>query len=220
MASAGFDRDVYPGDALMQTLISTTNFKFCGYYLHPAPSHSDGSWMGKRTFLTGLGWGLAPIYVGQQTTGPGSHNPSAAQGTTDGSDAAALMASEGFPAGSYVYLDLENGPPLPQVLSNYTGAWCDAVTAGGYSPGVYVSHHMAGDIQTLRPAARIWAIFVTTTNSHPIPGPPYPDGDPSGSGFAGAYLWQCHQNGEITIPGVAAPLQIDADTALSDDPST
>jgi hypothetical protein len=107
MAFAGFDRDVYPGDALMTKLIATTNLKWCGYYLHPAPSHSDGSWMGKRAFLNGIGWGLAPLYVGEQTVGPGSHNPSVAKGLADGNDAVNLMVGEGFPHESCVYLDIQ-----------------------------------------------------------------------------------------------------------------
>ena len=106
----------------------------------------------------GLGWGLAPLYVGQQTVGPGSHNASGGQGTIDGQDAVSLMTDEGFAAGSCVYLDLENGPPLAPALRDYVASWCDAVAAGGYKPGVYVSHLLAGQVQALRPAARIWAV--------------------------------------------------------------
>jgi hypothetical protein len=219
MAFAGFDRSAYPGDAIMTNLIAT-NMVFCGYYLFPAPSHtSDGSWMGKRSFLEGLGWGIAPVYVGQQTVGPGNHQASAEQGTTDGNDAADLMTGEGFPAGSYVYLDLENGPPLPPELSDYVGTWCDAIVARGFQPGVYVSHHLAAEVQALRPAARIWAIMVTTVNPHPVAGPPYPDNAPAGSGFAGAFMWQCHQNCQIAVPGGPASLTVDLDTAVSANPS-
>lgn len=225
MAFAGFDRDEYPGDAVMQTLINTTNLTWCGYYLYPAPSHDeagdiDPSWMGKRAFLKGLGWGLAPVYVGEQTVPPGSLNPSAAKGTIDGNDAVNLMSGEGFPAGSYVYLDIENPAPLPQIMQDYAKAWCAAVTAGDYKPGIYINHHMAAQAQALQPNARIWAVFVTTTDSHVVPGPPFPDDAPSGSGFAGAFMWQCQIAGKITIPGEATVLDpIDFDTALSADPS-
>jgi hypothetical protein len=75
-------------------------------------------------------------------------------------------------------------------------------------------------VQNLQPDARIWAIKVSTTQSHPVPGPPYPDPDPSGSGFADAFLWQCHQNCQITVPEVQQPLTIDLDTAISTDPSS
>jgi Domain of unknown function (DUF1906) len=39
-----------------------------GYYLS-APCHSDSSWEGKRETLSSMGWGMAVIYVGQQTWG-------------------------------------------------------------------------------------------------------------------------------------------------------
>jgi hypothetical protein len=111
---AGFDRSGYPGDPVMSWLKAKTNLQWCGYYLAPAPSHPDTTWMTRRAALSAAGWGIAPLYVGQQVTGPGSHNPSTATGTADGAQAAALMSAEGFDAGSCVYLDLENGAPFPQ----------------------------------------------------------------------------------------------------------
>jgi hypothetical protein len=41
-------------------------YEWVGYYL-PAPCHRSDSWSGKRATLTDMGWGLAVIYVGQQT---------------------------------------------------------------------------------------------------------------------------------------------------------
>lgn len=41
-------------------------YEWVGYYLE-APCHRDPSWMGKRVTLTTMGWGLAVLYVGQQT---------------------------------------------------------------------------------------------------------------------------------------------------------
>ena len=41
-------------------------YEWVGYYLQ-APCHRDPSWMGKRSTLTTMGWGLAVLYVGQQT---------------------------------------------------------------------------------------------------------------------------------------------------------
>src|ERR1700691_4592878 len=71
-----FDRSDYPGDDVMTWLRAHTNLQWCGYYFAPAPSHGDTSWMARRSALVAAGWGIAPIYVGQQITGPGSHNPS------------------------------------------------------------------------------------------------------------------------------------------------
>jgi hypothetical protein len=62
----GFDTGIYPGDETMRVWRATAPYKWVGYYL-PAPCHKDDSWAGKRTQLTDMGWGLAVIYVGQQT---------------------------------------------------------------------------------------------------------------------------------------------------------
>ncbi|MFN2567385.1 MAG: glycoside hydrolase domain-containing protein [Gemmatimonadaceae bacterium] len=62
----GFDTGIYPGDETMRVWRATAPYKWVGYYL-PAPCHKDDSWAGKRAQLTDMGWGLAVIYVGQQT---------------------------------------------------------------------------------------------------------------------------------------------------------
>jgi hypothetical protein len=173
---AGFDTDIYPGDDVMSWLRTNTNLAWCGYYLGGAPSHPDTTWMGKRAALQGNGWGIAPVYVGQQVTGPGSQNPSAATGLQDGSQAALMMRSEGFAPGSYVYLDLENGPPIPQAQMEYVTSWVAAVVNGGFMPGIYCSHLLAQTISTSFPSSRIWAFKVPTTASHPVAAPfPCPD---------------------------------------------
>lgn len=65
----GFDTYEYPGDETMRAWRDeSVPFEWVGYYL-PAPCHKDPSWSGKRETLTNLGWGLAVIYVGQQTWG-------------------------------------------------------------------------------------------------------------------------------------------------------
>lgn len=218
-AFAGFDRSSFPGATKMAKLKANTNLVFCGFYLAPAPSHGDIGWMGQRAALVALGFGIAPIYVGQQVIGPGSKKPSAAQGTTDGKNAVALLKKAGFPTGTFVYLDLENGAPLPQNLADYVGSWCDAVTAapGGFKPAVYCSHAIAAAVHNLRPTARIWAFKVPTTASHPAAGPPFPTPNPSGSGFPGAQMFQFDQNCTITVPGVGK-LVVDLDSALTANP--
>src|SRR6185437_4900862 len=134
---AGFDTAFYPGDGQMAWLKANTNLVWCSYYLAPAPSHRDTTWMGTRATLVAQGWGIAPVYLGQQTTGPGSHNVTPAQGQADGGNAADLMDADGFPAGSTVFLDLENGPPMNPAQSGYVAAWCDALAARNYQPGIY-----------------------------------------------------------------------------------
>lgn len=63
----GFDTSIYPGDAAMSAWRSPASpYEWVGYYLQ-APCHRDPSWMGKRSILTAMGWGLAVLFVGQQT---------------------------------------------------------------------------------------------------------------------------------------------------------
>jgi Domain of unknown function (DUF1906) len=64
----GFDTNVYPGDNAMDAWRRAGEYEWVGYYLG-APCHSDDSWSGKRAQLVRSGWGLAVIYVGQQTWG-------------------------------------------------------------------------------------------------------------------------------------------------------
>jgi len=216
---AGFDRFAYPGDAIMAWLKSNTNLAWCGYYLAPAPSHPDGSWMTNRAKLAGGGWGFAPVFVGRQVTGPGAMDPSAATGMADGHAAASLTTNEGFPPGSFVYLDIENGPPMPGEQQDYVANWCDTVAAAGFGAGVYCSHLLAFDVHSLRSQCRIWAFRVATTQAHPVPAP-FPDPNPSGCGYIGAYAWQLGQNCMIHVPPAnLQTLQVDLSTALVVDPS-
>lgn len=67
----GFDTSVYPGDDAMKTWKDDSPYEWVGYYL-AAPCHKDTTWSGKRTTLADMGWGVAVVYVGQQTWG---HDP-------------------------------------------------------------------------------------------------------------------------------------------------
>jgi hypothetical protein len=214
------DIDVFPGLAEMAWLKANTNLAWCGYYLGPAPSHDGGDWMGQLAALQAQGWGVAPVYVGQQLTGPGSHVVTAAQGTIDGGDAANLMTQEGFAAGSTVYLDLEDGPPFTSPRTDYVSAWVAAVAAQGWQPGIYCSHAIAAGVVALCPGVRIWGVKVRTTTQHPVPGTAFPDSDPGGCGYAPAFMWQLDQNCRLTLPGAPQvnPV-VDLNSALSADPS-
>jgi hypothetical protein len=64
----GFDTNIYPGDKAMDSWRRSTQYEWVGYYLE-APCHKDDTWSGKRERLMRTGWGLAVVYVGQQTWG-------------------------------------------------------------------------------------------------------------------------------------------------------
>ena len=215
---AGFDSYSYPGEQAMTWLRANTNLCWCGFYVAPAPNHPDTSWMPHRAFLAQNGWGLLPTYLGQQTVGNTSKINTAAKGQIDGTDAAAKMAASGFPAGSFVYLDIEDGSQPGTAVRAYIGAWVDAVTGAGFGPGIYCSHKIALELHQLRPAARIWAFFVTTTVPHQVPGTNFSDAHPAGSGFPGSFAWQHTQNAVIGS-GPGHTLQVDLSTAITSDPS-
>lgn len=216
---AGFDTDIFPGADQMDWLLANTNLVWCGYYLAPAPSHDDTSWMGQRADLVDAGWGIAPVYVGQQVQGPGSKTVTGAQGTADGSDAAALMSGDGFPDGSCVYLDLENGSPFQAPQTDYVAAWVAAVQAAGFQPGIYCSHGIGAQVVGLCPSARIWAFNIPTTALTDTTGLVYPTPAPSGCGVPSAVAWQRIQNTNLQLPGAPVPvMNVDLDTALTDDP--
>lgn len=217
MTYAGFDTDQFPGVQAMDDIKKGSNLSFVAFYLGPAPSHHDTGWMTHRADLVAQGWGLMPTYVGQETVGPGSHIISGHQGLLDGTDASNLMAKAAFPAGSWVYLDLENGPPLTADEQAYVRSWVGAVHIHGYKAGVYVSHLLAEQVAKLVPDARIWAVKVSTVDPHPVAGSVFSVEDPSGSGYAAAFAWQHEQSANVHIGGHS--LQIDLDVALTADPS-
>jgi hypothetical protein len=65
----GFDTGEYPGDDAMRAWRSGGSpYEWTGYYM-PSPCHPDQGWAGKREVLTSMGYGLAVLYVGQQTWG-------------------------------------------------------------------------------------------------------------------------------------------------------
>ena len=153
----GFDVSGYPGDNLMQAWIHDTSpdeppFYHVGFYLAPAPNHSDTGWMGKRSYLQGLGWGFLIVYVGRQ-----SSNQNYQQGQTDGTQAASLASQAGF-TGGVIYLDREGGNALSTNQLAYIQGWVDSVNSNGYfKPGIYCSHVIADQINTnVSGIARWW----------------------------------------------------------------
>jgi len=214
---AGFDASGFPGLNTMAWLRANTNLVWCGFYLGSAPSHPDPGWMPHRQSLEDQGWGLAPIYVGQQIIGPGGHLETANQGTLDGLDAARLMEEAGFPRGCGVWLDLENGLPLTSPESGYVKAWAASVLAWGYNPKVYCSHYMAPAVAALDAVDPddIWVFKVVTTVAHDAQ-EPYPATDPAGSGWPQAQMWQLEQNARIGAG--AMRLLVDLSSATSANP--
>ncbi|KAB7772157.1 glycoside hydrolase domain-containing protein [Xanthomonas maliensis] len=221
----GFDTARFPGLPALAWLKANTDLAWCGYYLAPAPSHADTGWMGWRPTLIANGWGLAPVYLGQQTTGPGSHDVTVHQGAIDGAQAAALADSEGFPSGATIYLDWEDGSSPGADAIAYIRAWIAGLTAAGYAPGLYCSHVLAADLVAalaLGPAPQIWAWRVATAGKHAYAGDirTLAASDPAGCGYPAATLWQFEQDAVLSLPETPCDgLEVDLSYSTLSDPS-
>ena len=157
----GFDTGLYPGDASMRAWVRPNSpYHWVGYYL-PAPCHRDTSWSGRREALSAMGWGMAVLYVGQQTwDGVPERAPTpdtlrapgdtlraeaaaqrsivcsrtlltAAQGTAEADDAIAKTVGEGFASGTHIFLDVERMTTIPTPMRDYYRAWVGRVLADG-----------------------------------------------------------------------------------------
>ncbi len=227
---AGFDRLVYPGDSIMRTMFEQTNLYWCGFYLAPAPSHPDTSWMTKLDTLQQIGWGVAPTYVGQQMVGPGSKNVTAAQGTLDARDAAKLASAAGLSTGSILFLDIEQGPPIGAAALAYYSAWASELEDHtNYSPGVYCSfYQVAQSLHDVNSTPIFWIFNVNKFTCGPAkggrqtisPSSPFPAPDPVLSGVSFAKLWQLGQGNNCNInAGGHVVARVDFDSSSSMDPS-
>jgi hypothetical protein len=219
---AGLDKDTYPGDLVMQSLIVNTNLKWTGFYLTPSPSQGHNlKWMGKHDFLRGLGWGIAPIYVGRQVKSiPNSdHRMTPENGITDGLHAGQLARSAGL-AGSIIYLDFENGAPLQAEQKPYYKNWATAIRLKGFKPGVYCVSSIASGLQLTVPGAPVWVAnyskFPKAVYKFPFPQP-----DPA-LGASGATMWQLRGNVTIEyeeLGGRTKHISVDLNSSLVQDPS-
>jgi hypothetical protein len=212
----------------MRGLYDNTNLAWTGFYLAPAPSQGYTGWMDKAATLRAMGWGLAPLFVGQQWPGgPGSHVLTAAQGTTDGAAAIGLAQRAAIGTGAVIYLDIEIGGRLPANFLEYARAWFAAVRASEFRPGTYCSYlDTPSQLKATDPDLFFWVFNVNRfakTQTQDADGrfrtPPIAD-----SGCAFAIGWQYIQ-GAPSIPvahsdGSSGTLtNVDMDCATVLDPS-
>jgi hypothetical protein len=241
-AHPGFDTSIYPGDAAMRAWLAPSSpYEWVGYYL-AAPCHGNTSWLGRRAFLGSLRWGTAVLYVGQQTwegvataalVVPGETGAaraaqsttcsrtmlSGAQGTIEGSDAAAKTANEGFPAGTVIFLDIEYMSTVTQPMRDYYESWVAQVLADGrYLPGIYCHKSNAATIYadvkdefTARRPTATPQFWIASQTGFSLDKAPIDVGHPF------ANVWQGRLDTDETWNGV--PLHIDANVADSKSPS-
>jgi glycoside hydrolase-like protein len=227
----GFDTHTYPGDKTMAAWKAAPGapYRWVGYYL-PSPCHKNRSWSGKRQKLVDMGWGLAVVYVGQQTWGRtprplsakrlaqmqksgttcNADLVSADRGRIDGDDAIAVAQQEGFPERSIVFLDIERMEKMPQAMRDYYGAWSKRLLEQGrYRPGVYVHAHNAETVYADLKAAFVAAGLDEEPRIWVATGHGYEEGKaPQDVGFAFAGVWQGMIDVARTVADIKLPLDV------------
>jgi hypothetical protein len=140
-AYAGFDRNIYPGDAALPEL--RKHFAFVGYWLTNPPGETRNTWVGKRDVLLSQGFGFVIVANGRldkEIVRAGKQGkPPATLAREDASKAVAAAGREGFPPGAILFLDQEEGGRLLPRQAAYLLGWTEAVAASSYRPGVYAS---------------------------------------------------------------------------------
>lgn len=229
----GFDTHTYPGTAVMRAWKHTPGspYDWVGFYL-PSPCHEDASWSGKRDTLVAMGWGLAVVYVGQQTWGRSPRVLTSAQrdairrrthcsadlvtsddGTRDGDDAVKRAITEGIPPGAVIFLDIERMETIPAAMRQYYRAWVARLLANGtYQPGIYAHEHNAQTIFDDVKATFLAAGDTTTPRFWLAGGKGFDTGRaPQDVGYTFAGVWQ----GVIDVARSVAQIKLPVDVNVA-----
>ena len=246
-AYLGFDRNQYPGDDALPVLRST--FSFASYWIGPPPGENKSTWLGKRTLLRSQGFGFVLLFNGRESRKLKSQQDAREKGALDARTAGKLALQEGFPIGTVIFLDIEEGGRLPAPFHEYVRAWVDELARAKYRAGVYCSAipvderggvciTTAEDLQD-QLKGRPLIFWVYNDACPPSPGCSFPRTPPapSRSGVNSAAVWQYAQSprrkeftarcaatygadGNCYAPGdTAREWFLDANVASSPDPS-
>lgn len=199
----GFDRNDYPGDAVMAQL--RQRFAFCGYWLNAPPRTAASGWTGKREILRAQGFGFLVLFNGRTEKQLKISKDAAALGASDAVAAVEAARREGFHPGTVIFLDQEEGGRMLDVQRAYIHAWVDAVNDARFRAGVYCSGMPASEgsgvsvvtAEDIRAHAggRAIVFFVYNDACPPSPGCVYQanPSPPTASGIGFAAVWQFAQ---------------------------
>lgn len=200
----GFDRNDYPGDVSMQTMKKT--FAFTGYWLNTPPGAKANTWVGHREALQQMGYGFLLLFNGREYSAIKAAGDASALGKRDAQTATDAAHKEGFPAGSIIFLDQEQGGRMLPEQRAYIHAFVDGLTKAGYRAGVYcsgipfresagVSIVTANDIREHAEGREIH-FFISNDQCPPAKGCVFPSAPPhpKQSGVAFAEAWQYSQS--------------------------
>jgi hypothetical protein len=246
-AYLGFDLNIFPGKDALPALRKT--FSFSSYWLSPPTGEKTNTWLGQRELLRKQGFGFLLLYLGPLSRELKNEAAVAQKGTLDARSAASVAKSEGFPAQTIIFLDIEEGGRLSTAYHAYLRAWASGLAEAGYRSGAYcsgiplkeepgVTITTADDIRAHAPSAD-FVYFIFNDVCPPSPGCTYPQNPPSPAvgGILYASVWQyaqsprrmertvhCapgyHSDGNCYAPGdTRHTWSLDVDTATSPDPS-
>jgi Domain of unknown function (DUF1906) len=200
----GFDLNDYPGDDGLPILRKT--FAFTSYWLNAPPGEKRTTWLGKREQVQSHGFGFVVLFNGRLGRNLKSFDDSKRKGMLDGENAGKLARQEGFPPGTIIFLDIEEGGRLTAAYHEYVNAWVDAVTKQNFRTGAYCSGMPVNDgdgktITTVKDlhdhlAGRKLTLWVFNDACPPSPGCVFPQTPPPAaqSGISEAALWQISQS--------------------------
>ena len=200
----GFDSNEYPGDDALAALRKT--FAFAGYWLNVPPNASSNSWQGKRQALVAHGFGFVVLFNGRLDRELKSETNAGSLAARDADSAAQAARREGFPSGTVVFLDQEEGGRMLPEQRRYIFDWAKAMGTAGYRAGVYVSGIPARESREVSvitandlhddPGGKKLFFFVYNDVCPPAPGCDFPAKAPAprASGVSFAIGWQFAQS--------------------------
>jgi len=208
-AYLGFDRNIFPGKDALPLLRKT--FAFSSYWLSPPPGETMNTWLGQRDALRSQGFGFLLLYRGRESSEVKTYAPAVEKGTADARNAASAAKSEGFPAQSIIFLDIEEGGRLPETYHVYLRAWNAELWRLGFLPGLYcsgipvkegpkVTITTADDIRAHAPSRELaFALFIFNDVCPPSPGCVFPQSPPSPAvgGISDVAVWQYAQSPRV-----------------------
>ena len=196
----GFDRNDYPGDEAMKLL--RRDFAFTGYWLGDPPGDTTNSWSGKRELLRSQGFGFVLLFAGPESGQLRDQAYTRKRVSDDTQAAAAAARREGFPTGSVIFLDIEEGGRLPSTYVTYLKVWASEMERLGFRPGVYCSgipvdegeglSLITSDFirEQIKPSELVYWVYNDSCPPSPGCSTPHETPAPSKSGVAYAQIWQ------------------------------
>ena len=243
----GFDRNDYPGDENLRTLRET--FSFAGYWLNHPPGTAANTWTGKRQIVQSAGFGFLVLFNGRLLSELKNPENARALANSDSRRGVVAAQREGFPVGTIIFLDQEEGGRLLPEQRTYLHGWVDGVNASRFRAGVYCSGIAAKEAGSAgvitaddirqNAGGRKVVYFVANDACPPSPGCAFskPAPTPGSSGISFAEVWQFVQSprrrdfasgcsnynsdGNCYPPGLgkSSGVHVDVEVAASADPS-